>query len=195
MAKLQIYDKAPAWNARRTYVQLWHGCTGNDYLQIMTKIDLSISRVDTDFGPGFYTTTLKRQARHWAWERYYALPYRSRVSNQPVVLGFRFLREDLAKLESMHFVRGDYDATDYWSLVQHCRQSSGIAINNHQHSDPARNGWYDMVGGPAASHWRQRTVIQGADQFSFHGNFIDRAGGLNDMVKSKSVKVTFDAVI
>ena len=42
---------------------------------------------------------------------------------QPLVLKFRVPLQHLAPLESLHFVRGDYDDERFWSLVQYCRQS------------------------------------------------------------------------
>ncbi|MGH7170051.1 MAG: hypothetical protein ACRELG_07235 [Gemmataceae bacterium] len=141
-------------------------------------IALSCCAVAADFGRGFYTTTVERQSRQRAWDRFYKwqLLHPTGTGNQPVVLRFRVRRytlpsvkgaldEGLDKLVSLAFVLGDYHDEDYWSLVQHCRQSTKTAINDHRH--PA-GGWYDLVSGPVAAFWEQRVIMDDADQFSFH---------------------------
>jgi hypothetical protein len=42
-------------------ITLYHGSN-----QMFEKVDLSYSRDRRDFGKGFYTTTLREQAEHWA---------------------------------------------------------------------------------------------------------------------------------
>jgi hypothetical protein len=174
---MPLLNPAPAWNPdRSSHLVLWHGCTGNDRLGIEKHgIELSRSRLALDFGRGFYTTTLERQARHWAWIRYFD-PRSNRKNNQPVVLRFNLLREDLAKLQSLSFVRAAYDGLDFWSFVQHCRQSTEPDPNTaspgtvHDHRGPVyeMGYWYDLVSGPAAAFWEQRAAMADADQFSFH---------------------------
>jgi hypothetical protein len=76
-------------------------------------------------------------------------------------------------LLSLHFVLGDYGNEDYWSLVQHCRQSvppdpttgKGGVVNDHRRPP---GGWYDLVTGPVAAFWQQRVAMNDADQVSFH---------------------------
>jgi hypothetical protein len=36
------------------------------------------------------------------------------------------------------------------------------------HRRPADGGWYDVVFGPVAAAWEDRSVIRGADQVSVH---------------------------
>jgi hypothetical protein len=182
MAKknIPILKKAPAWSAPLSdHVILWHGCTAIDKNQIEKgPIDLKVCAVDTDFGRGFYTTTLERQARQWAWDRFFDWQARNPkgTANQPVVLRFRVRRysvkprrsaldDGLDKLLSLQFVLGDYHNKDYWSLVRHCRTSTGAAV--HDHKRPP-TGWYQMVSGPVAAFWKQRVAMDDADQFSFH---------------------------
>ena len=100
-----------------------------------------------------------------------------------MVLKFRLKLENLAPLESLHFVLGDYDDERFWSLVQHCRQSTTGMTRTHLH--PTRpNGWYDIVTGPVADFWRQRSTMRQADQISFHTTgAVDL---LNDMIRSGS---------
>jgi len=98
-----ILHPAPPWQPDRSdYVILWHGCTAFDKDAIEAKgkgIDLAYCRVDTDFGRGFYTTTLERQARQWAWSRFLVWQARNPgvTGNQPVVLRFRVRRYGLMK--------------------------------------------------------------------------------------------------
>lgn len=175
-----LLHAAPPWQPDLSdYVVLWHGCAALAKNSIEANgIDLSHCAVDTDFGRGFYTTTLERQARLWAWDQFYR--WRSSnpkgMGNRPVVLRFRVRRysrsprrtaldDGLDKLASLDFVRGDYDNADYWSLVQHCRRSTPKAVNDHRR---VPNGWYELVSGPVAAFWQQRVAMTGSDQFSFH---------------------------
>jgi len=60
-----LLEPAPDWTSERNeYVVLWHGCTmlAKDAIEA-NGIDLARCAVNTDFGRGFYTTTLERQAR------------------------------------------------------------------------------------------------------------------------------------
>lgn len=212
MAKqiVPILNAAPDWEPHLSeFVTLWHGCTVSDKNDVERHgIDVTKSAVDTDFGQGFYTTTLERQARHWAWERFYVWQDRNPTAtgNQPVVLRFRVrrysvkprdrvgsldLNAGLDELLSLQFVRGDYDHEDYWSLVQHCRRSipadlitgQPAVVNNHQR--PSAD-WYEMVSGPVAAFWTQRVAIIGADQFSFHGKGIELLQALIDEGKPQT---------
>jgi len=195
-----IFNQAPAWQPPLSdYLELWHGTTAFYKNDIESKgIQLSECAVDTDFGRGFYTTTFERQARFWAWERFYSWQARnpSKTGNQPVVLRFRVPRfsttgiQGLDTLRSLHFVIGDYANADYWSLVQHCRLSvpgdkkKGI-VEVEQNHRCGVNGWYQMVSGPAAAFWRQRVAMNDADQFSFHQGGTYVLQGLIDRGKQK----------
>lgn len=200
-----ILDPAPAWQPDVSdYVILWHGCTADDKNKIEAKgIDPTIGRVNVDFGRGFYTTSLERQARQWAWDRYYDWQSKNpgKTGNQPVVLRFRVRRygvqprtsdldDGLDKLLSLQFVLGDYGAEDYWSLVQHCRQSvpadpsKGIIEVVHHHERP-QTDWYQMVSGPVAAFWQQRVAMDDADQFSFHADGVNLLNALMTQGKGK----------
>jgi hypothetical protein len=196
---------APEWTSERSeYITLWHGCTllAKDSIEA-NGIDLTRCAPDTDFGRGFYTTTLERQAQQWAVEqqRKSLLRNPAATGNPPVVLRFRVRRytrlpqsspldDGLDQLISLHFVRGDYDAVDFWSFVQHCRQSVpekdsiGVAevVNNHCHP---RTGWYQLVSGPVTAFWQQRALIAGSDQFSFHQGGIHLIEALIQAGKGK----------
>ena len=64
-ASVPLLHAAPPWKPDLSeYVILWHGCTvvAKNHIEAH-GIDLARCAVDTDFGRGFYTTTLQRQAR------------------------------------------------------------------------------------------------------------------------------------
>jgi hypothetical protein len=173
-----LLNPAPLWEKPRCEeLLLWHGCTNNDWLSIKKKIDLTKCNPDSDFGRGFYTTTIKRQARQWAWIRYYDNPS---SGNYPVILEFRLDRNKLGGLSSLAFVVGDYHSLDYWSFVQHCRQSTANGLWDH--CRPGGTGWYDSVSGPVAADWRQRVCLDDADQLSFHSD--NAKGLLEELIKS-----------
>ena len=168
--QIPIYRPAKPWAApRNRYVRLYHGCTKADADHIIQNgINLQLCRVDSDFGRGFYTTAVLYQARQWAWTRFYAAQQKRR--NRPVVLMFVVDRLDLAYLASIQFVLGGRSRDDFWSLVQHCRQSTPKAIQDHNGPVHMHDGthWYDLTCGPVSAFWRQRYCMTGADQFGFH---------------------------
>lgn len=166
-----LLNPAPPWP--RDPIVLLHGCLASDAQAILRHgIDPTKGRLDTDFGQGFYLTTHLRQARHWAWLRYYNLPPVLQTSSGgPVVVRFTLPMASFHGLDALVFVRGDYDYDDYWSLVQHCRQSSNTAPRNHRNNvdlRPTIANWYDVVFGPVATHWEQRSIMADSDQISFH---------------------------
>lgn len=136
---------------------LYHGTVDRYVSSILSGIDVRKGRAHTDFGQGFYTTTVERQALSWAWQLSRRLP-----GTLPAVIRFDVNRGDLADLESLWFVRGNFDAHDFWSLVFHCRTGGG------PHGRVGIQDWYDVVIGPVAASWRQRQTIYDADQVSFH---------------------------
>lgn len=135
-------------------LMLYHGTLDQHEASILNAIDPDKGKPNADFGTGFYTTTVRRQAESWAWQLSVRNP-----GSSPAVFSLHLKRDELAKLESLWFVRGSFDATDFWSVVFHCRQGG-----DHQRPE----GWYDVVIGPVAAFWRQRLVIYDADQVSFH---------------------------
>jgi hypothetical protein len=183
-----LLDPASDWVAGKTKdtVHLWHGCTTLDLASIVSHgIDLRKCQVDTDFGQGFYLTSIRRQARHWAWLRYFDLKPRVQRTERPVMLRFELLREALGRLASISFVSGAYENDGYWSLVQHCRLSPPYP-NHHRHEYSAnRDRMYDVVSGPVAAHWYQRMADFDSDQFSFHTRGGDAAlAGLDRRAES-----------
>ncbi len=161
----------PAWPAGSNHrIILWHGCTNDDLSSMKAHgIDPALGKVDADFGRGFYTTTIERQARHWAWKRFYDIPLAKRtVYTHPVILRFGVPLDELGNLAALHFVGGGFDDEPFWSLVHHCRQTSANPGRTHNHPDPGRQGWYDIVAGPVADFWWQRSTMAQADQVGFH---------------------------
>ncbi len=189
MAKTTILNPAPSWpNTAADKISLYHGCTNddrkaiesgrNDPVRGLLHIDVRMGRINTDFGRGFYTTTVERQARFWAWERYYHPKFARRTGNSPVVLRFEVTRHELAKLLSLCFVLAGYNSENgYWSLVQYCRQSDPRSnppiVQDHKGPfNDGANDWYDICYGPVSAFWKQQVAMVDADQISFH---TDRA--------------------
>ena len=147
---------------------LYHGTVDTEVASIINGVQISRGRAYTDFGRGFYTTTVERQALAWGW----TLAQR-RSGTQPAVIRYDVDRDDLSRFECLWFVRGNFDADDFWSLVFRCR-SKGV-----DHNRPGTNRWYDVVVGPVAGSWRQRLAFYDADQMSFHtdrvANLLDRS--------------------
>jgi hypothetical protein len=153
-APIVVYP-APPWTNQD--IILYHGTVEVSAEAIKKSgVKLAMARHHTDFGPGFYTTTLRRQAVMWARQK-------AALRRLPAaVLRIVVSRDDLAALQTLAFVRGDFNAKDYWSLVHHCRGGK---------PDHARSGsgkLYDVVYGPVAAFWAQRATVYGADQVSFH---------------------------
>ncbi|HEY1064698.1 MAG TPA: DUF3990 domain-containing protein [Pirellulales bacterium] len=188
---MPLLNPAPAWVfPRSSWLTVWHGCTTVDKIAIENGgqggIDPSRGRAATDFGRGFYTTTIKRQARQWAWARYYHPKFKRQTNYQPVILRFEIDRFELAELASLSFCLGSAADKDFWSLVQHCRGSTSQTI--HDHAGPvSENGqWYDVVSGPVAAFWKQCVAMRDADQISFHTT--KGAGLLNKAIQNNKYK-------
>jgi hypothetical protein len=113
----------------------------------------------TDFGPGFYATTVLRQARSWAAQ----IAATKGGGGVPAVIKITISRDALALLQTLVFARGDFHAKDYWSFVHYCRKGALDHNRSHPHVS-----YYDVVYGPVAAFWNQRMMIADADQISFH---------------------------
>ncbi|HET7461108.1 MAG TPA: DUF3990 domain-containing protein [Longimicrobium sp.] len=155
MSTPHVFQKTSPWTNQT--LRLYHG-TIHSYAASITGsgVRIAMGNTGTDFGPGFYTTTLDRQARSWAWQ------LATRAGGAPTVIYADVSRDAIAALDSLVFVRGDFDADDYWSLVTHCRRGG----TDHARSGPQRS--FDVVAGPVAATWTQRGMLAGADQISFH---------------------------
>src|SRR5512147_3023412 len=102
---IPILDPAPPWP--RDPVEFMHGCVATDAAGIARAgVDPTKGRPDTDFGQGFYLTTNRQQAKHWAWLKYYSLsPSLQKVSGGPAVLSFYVPSAVLQPLIACVFVR------------------------------------------------------------------------------------------
>jgi hypothetical protein len=157
MASSPILYPPPLWTNQ--HIVLYHGTVDTIATGIVAvPIRVSLGRTHTDFGPGFYTTTLLRQAHTWA-----AQIAASKPGSRPAVIELRVSRDDLAILQTLAFARGDFYADDFWSLVHYCRR--GATDHGRASHLPA---YYDVVYGPVAAFWNQRLTIADADQVSFH---------------------------
>jgi len=146
----------PPWDGER--VTLYHGTVERHAASVLAGIDLRLARARQDFGQGFYTTTLARQAIFWA-DRLARSPRRS---DRPAVIAFDVPLDDLARLDMLAFVRGEFEADRFWSLVWSCR------MYGTDHGRASNGGWYDVVIGPVAASWQQRAPMAGYEQLSFH---------------------------
>jgi hypothetical protein len=156
MASLPIVYPPPPWVNQD--IVLYHGTVDAYAAAIVTKVQVGLGRPNTDFGPGFYTTTLYRQAYTWAAQIAATKP----TGTAPAVIEIAVSRVDLAGLQALGFVRGDFSADDYWSFVHYCR----LGARDHGRSGP--QPYYDLVYGPVAAFWNQRMSVADADQISFH---------------------------
>jgi hypothetical protein len=118
MASHPIVFPPPLWSNQDIVV--YHGTVDTFAAAIVSgPIKVGLGKPNTDFGPGFYTTTLKRQAQMWA-----AQISATRPGASPAVVEITINRLSLASLSTLAFVRGDFDAEDYWSLVHYCRKGA-----------------------------------------------------------------------
>jgi Protein of unknown function (DUF3990) len=160
------------WLTLSTHIVLWHGCLDRDARNIQANgIDLSMSRNAIDFGRGFYTTTDRDRAQGWAGIKHVNLSPADRAATRPTILRFRVPLDQLGRLESLMFVRGNATHDAFWSFVHNCRRSTATAPRTHLHPTRAAPGdWYDVVCGPLATVWPPigRVALPDSDQFSFH---------------------------
>ncbi|MBI3025159.1 MAG: DUF3990 domain-containing protein [Candidatus Tectomicrobia bacterium] len=139
---------------------LYHATTNENTHSILRRIQITRGRSGTDFGRGFYTTTLERQARSWA------ATLSLRRGTAPAVIRFDVDREELANLECLFFVRGNPDADDFWSLIWYSRKG-GVG---HKRGRGRSKSYYDVVVGPVAERWDLRVAFPDYDQVGFHSD-------------------------
>lgn len=148
-------------------IRLYHGTDDNALNNIREiGVRLNATRVNSDFGRGFYLTTNLEQAKDWA-------DYRVRTGNRgrdgqpmvaPVVLQYYVDRDFLADLAVSIFTLPDANS-DYWDFVRHCRVSRAL---DHFRSGVKNKRNFDVVVGPVSKNRRQRSIYQGYDQWSLH---------------------------
>jgi hypothetical protein len=155
----------PPWTNQELI--LYHGTTASAARQIAVgKIALHYGRRGTDFGPGFYTTTIEQQARAWALRVADKRRQAPRHTKAPAIVEIRLSREEVAGLQFMAFVDQDAGAEEFWSFVHHCQ--NGAMDHGRAIPGSSKLGYYDVVFGPLARNWKQRTAYPRADQVSFH---------------------------
>ena len=146
----------PPWDGER--VMLYHGTLERHAASVLAGVDLRFALAKQDFGRGFYTTPHLRQAFAWATK----LASRPHALGAPAVIVFEVSLDDLARLDTLAFVRGEFEAERFWSLVWRCRRSGT------HHGRVSNDGWYDVVVGPVAADGQQRIPMAGYEQVSFH---------------------------
>lgn len=146
----------PVWRNGR--INLFHGTTLEAARNILSSgVDLAFCRENTDFGIGFYTTTLESSA--WKIARRKV----DIIGGTQAVIRLHLDREKLGSLKTLAFVRGSLDATDFWSYVYSCRKGLRLLTDE--------KAVYDVVYGPVASSWAgpaNSKLYEGFDQISFH---------------------------
>ncbi len=141
-----------SWN--NPEIRLYHGTNVECVDSILNGIEISELRESSDFGRGFYTTTNLVQAQRWALRRARRRPQHA------AVIEFLLSRDELAKLESLWFVRAAADTHDFWTLVESCLETG---IGNR-----GGDRWYDVVVGPVSMSFARHRRHQNYDQVSFH---------------------------
>lgn len=110
---------------------LFHGT-----ISVINKIDLKKSKNRRDFGKGFYTTVLERQAKEWA----YRLSLREKADKY-YVYQYSFTEDSSLKIK-----RFDSLSEEWLEFIKENRANGGI-----QHD-------YDVVIGPVADDNTMETV-------------------------------------
>src|SRR3954466_2394934 len=106
------FNIPPAWSNGPLVV--YHGTLATHAATIQAHgVNPLKGRLGTDFGPGFYTTTVERQARSWAFHLAAASTVAGVKGSTGAVVELEVDRDALARLDSIAFVRGDYDAEDF----------------------------------------------------------------------------------
>ncbi len=127
---------------------VYHGTDNISAASIRSGINRGAFRPRSDFGAGFYLTTVPHQARQWANQR----ARRTRVASAEL-LEFEMSRNAIESLRHMAFTT---DSTDYYDFITYCR--AGLPLHG-----PRRAQTYDIVYGPV-SLWPQTLVLANCDQ-------------------------------
>ena len=121
---------------------LYHGTTDDAAAAIskpsrplLHSINLDYCKPLSDFGRGFYLTTVLRQAESWADMKLKRYPKSKAACS--AVLRFEVDRDQLAPLLSLCFVTESTGPnSDYWGFVQHCRkEASTHLLQEHRNYD------------------------------------------------------------
>lgn len=129
-------------------ITVYHGTDSVSAGSIRAGINSAHFRPHTDFGAGFYVSTVLHQAQQWANQR-----ARRTGNTRAEVLEFELDRNAVEPLRHLTF---NLDGNDYWDFVAYCRSGAP----NH---GPRRVQPYDIVYGPV-SLWSQQLVLANCDQ-------------------------------
>jgi len=146
---------------------VYHGTIDVYAQNILQHVRVAAGSQMADFGQGFYTTTVLQQAITWA-EQKRLRSTRGHPQAAPAVLEFKVDRNRLASLSSLCFVRGHFNAEEYWSFIWHCRKPGGAGHHFYKPDKKTAYGLYDVVSGPINAMWTQRIATYDGDQISFH---------------------------
>jgi hypothetical protein len=145
---------------------VYHGTDEHSALQIMTTtIDPRIGKDPSDFGRGFYVTSILASARYWANQKVRRLTQPCK----PAVLTFNISRDMLGELDD-HLAFG-YPTDMFFDFVIHNRANGGGEPNHARSGRDPRSGaalspYYDLVYGPV-SMYPHRRIRYNADQICF----------------------------
>jgi hypothetical protein len=92
----------------------------------------------------------------------------------------------LAGLESIAFVRGDFDADDYWSLIHHCRKGA------LDHARPSLARYYESFTAPSCILEPENDRFRcGSNQFSycFSRKCVERLSPKEDHINKEMAAV------
>jgi len=147
---------------------LYHGTSDSSARNILSSgIDPTYFLPRTDFGLGFYTTTLRSQAEQWAGKQVNKVATVKGLTVRGALLEYQVPRHSLMALNLLAFVRPEDTHHDFWDLILHCRGGRP----NHLLTAPGAIGnCYDAVFGPVAKDWRRKPFrcFPSLDQVSFH---------------------------
>ena len=106
--------------------------------RIINKIDLSKSRLRTDFGRGFYLSDKLRNARNWAIDK-------SGASSIPTVMRYE-IDNSIFNAPDLKRLRFDKPTLEWLNFVKHNRRRD---IPHNVSTEPRHS--FDVVTGPIAN--------------------------------------------
>ncbi len=125
----------------------------------INRIDKTRFKPGTDFGPGFYVTTVLHQAQQWANQRVRRTP----GNRTAEVLEFAVALDSVLALRHMTFV---VDSPDYYAVIRHCPTNRSPPVSHRHPSGTNPRLIYDVIYSPV-SLWPQNLVIADCDQIFF----------------------------
>ena len=134
---------------RAPTVEVFHGTLEAEIDAIQRGVSVRRGFPFTDFGRGFYTTSLEAQARRWATQRV------DTAGGCGAIIRFEIDTEALEQFSVLDLAHAD---GEFWEIVDRYR----VDQDREPHG-------YDIVVGLVAKSWgRSRVVHPVMDQISFH---------------------------